>query len=1218
MPQILLPSRVRISFFLSRLFLLCSGLVLLDQSFFDQSLAAQAQIIPNGAGTVVNAQGNQINITGGTQAGANLFHSFRDFHVNSTQIANFLSNPQTQNILARINGGNPSIINGLLQVTGGSSNLFLMNPAGIVFGQGASLNIPASFTATTANQIGFGNNLFNAFGDNNFSALVGNPDSFLFTTTQAGSIVNAGNLAVGNGQNISLIAGNTINTGRLTAPGGEIQVLAVPGTNRVRLSQPGQVLSLEIIPPVDGVLRAIDLPALLTGNDLPGIQVSPTGVQVAGTSLPNQQGLAIASGAIDVSSTTGNGGVVQVMGDRVAALNSRINANGATGGGTVRLGGEYLGGRDTGIAPEFRFNSQRTLVDRSSLIRANATNTGEGGRVIVWADQGTGFFGRITGRGATERGGFVEVSGRENLAFDGQVELQGFNGLGGTLLLDPADIIIQAVAGNGDTSLPVILAATLPDPMTISVGALASIAAGTAINLTASNSIDFQTNIVLTANGTAPITFTAPNILASLGAVSLESRGRNIVLNVGNINAQNLSLDARTVAGTNAGNIQATASTGNLIIGTLFAIGNNANSGAITLNAPQGNITFGDIVSGTSGIGNNGTVSVTALGNITSGSIVTNATGTGNGGAINLSSSQGNITSGFIQSLTTGTGNGGTINFTAQGNITSGFISSRANSGSGGAVNFTSSQGNITTDQIISSVGIGTGNGGTINLTANQGSIITGDINSISTNRRGGDINILAQGNIRAEYVVSGSITNNGGNIRLTSTQGNITTGGINSRGDGVGNASGTININAGNLFRVTGICGGPSICSDGQNGAANGAITIRHGGGTTTPFIVGDPTTNGTGGRIDAGTGNIINTTFSVPVPPDTYTQGIVRIITTASPVVPPVVNDVSSALFALLRTPDAPPTPAAVIVGSPSVPEPIVIVEPPTPPPVIPPVIPVLIPEPILSPPVVNTTPIPTAIAPPAIPALNLSPEMITNLNRGSAGITPEPPSGTLTLITNPSSVEVSMRLSIGLGDRISFTDSPASYNLAEIQNNLNQTSRTLGIKPALIYFFFAPDSSGIPEKDTLEVILITEKGEPLRVQFLDVTRRQVLAMVNRLQDSSAYLLTPTNPENGVNENSSDFFVINGMGESRRLQFTSANRLNTRLSISSGVDDPRFDRDAARQIYQWLVAPLEQELQAQGIDNLVFLGGAELRGISLGGLYDGQRFVRERYTIR
>ena len=261
-----------------------------------------SQILPNGAGTLANTQGNQINITGGTQAGANLFHSFQDFNLTSTQIANFLSNPQTQNILARINGGNPSVINGLLQVSGGNSHLFLMNPAGIIFGENARLNVPASFTATTANSIGFGNNnLFNDFSDNNFSALTGSPNSFLFTTTPAGSIVNAGNLVVGNGQNLSLIVGNTLGVDRLTASGGEIQVLAVPGTNRVRLSQPGQVLSLEFVPPVNNEIRAVDLPTLLTGSNLIDIQVNEAGqIQVAGATLSNQQGVAIASGNIQV------------------------------------------------------------------------------------------------------------------------------------------------------------------------------------------------------------------------------------------------------------------------------------------------------------------------------------------------------------------------------------------------------------------------------------------------------------------------------------------------------------------------------------------------------------------------------------------------------------------------------------------------------------------------------------------------------------------------------------------------------------------------------------------------------------------------------------------------------------------------------------------------------------------------------------------------------
>lgn len=105
-------------------------------------------IIPaaDGTGTVVNQDANRFDITGGTKSGdnANLFQSFTEFGLNEGQIANFLSQPNIRNILARINGGNVSYINGLIQVTGGNSNLFLMNPSGIVFGSNASLNVPAA------------------------------------------------------------------------------------------------------------------------------------------------------------------------------------------------------------------------------------------------------------------------------------------------------------------------------------------------------------------------------------------------------------------------------------------------------------------------------------------------------------------------------------------------------------------------------------------------------------------------------------------------------------------------------------------------------------------------------------------------------------------------------------------------------------------------------------------------------------------------------------------------------------------------------------------------------------------------------------------------------------------------------------------------------------------------------------------------------------------
>jgi len=60
------------------------------------------------------------------------------------------------NIFSRITGSNPSEIFGTLGISGGDANLFLLNPNGIVFGQGATLDLNDSFFATTADEIQFG------------------------------------------------------------------------------------------------------------------------------------------------------------------------------------------------------------------------------------------------------------------------------------------------------------------------------------------------------------------------------------------------------------------------------------------------------------------------------------------------------------------------------------------------------------------------------------------------------------------------------------------------------------------------------------------------------------------------------------------------------------------------------------------------------------------------------------------------------------------------------------------------------------------------------------------------------------------------------------------------------------------------------------------------------------------------------------------------------
>ncbi|HIK11540.1 MAG TPA: filamentous hemagglutinin N-terminal domain-containing protein [Oscillatoriaceae cyanobacterium M33_DOE_052] len=416
------------------------------------SLAQPITPAADGTGTVITPDENLFQITGGqtSRDGANLFHSFGQFGLDAGQIADFQSQPHIQNILGRVVGGDPSIINGLIQVTGGNSNLFLMNPAGLVFGANASLNVPADFTATTATGIGFGSNWFHAIGNNNWADLVGTPNQFTFALAQPGAIANLGNLILSPGHNLNLIGGSILNTGTLTAPGGNISLIAVPGQNTLRISQPGHLLSLEIPnqPNTPLSLQPQNLPQLLTGgniNHADTLEINGDTIILKGANvnIPTQPGDAIISGVIDTTATTG--GQVQISGERVGLFGTNINANGTNGGGTILLGGDYQG---QGSLP----NALRTFVNKNSTISADALTTGNGGKIIIWADENTHFYGHISARGGSFQGngGFVEISGHSFLEYRGQVDTRAPNGIQGTLLLDPTNITV--VSSGAETS----------------------------------------------------------------------------------------------------------------------------------------------------------------------------------------------------------------------------------------------------------------------------------------------------------------------------------------------------------------------------------------------------------------------------------------------------------------------------------------------------------------------------------------------------------------------------------------------------------------------------------------------------------------------------------------------------------------------------------------------------------------------------------------------
>jgi filamentous hemagglutinin family protein len=657
---------------------------------FGKNVQAQS-ITPaaDGTGTIVIQDGNRFNIFGNTVSkdGTNLFHSFEQFNLEAGNTANFQVSPQIKNILGRITGGSPSLINGLIQVTGGNSNLFLINPTGIIFGQSASLNLPASFTATTATSIGFGNNnWFNAVGNNNYSNLNGTPSTFVFNLSQPGSIINAGNLAVSPGQSLSLFGGNVINNGILTAPSGNITLAAVPGHNLVRISQAGHLLSLEVAPTTpDTSINPLDLPTLLTGTAgiETGLSVSPQGIQLntSGTIIPNQIGTTIVSGTLNTAGQ--NGGNVQILGSRVGVIAANIEASGTNGGGTVLIGGDYQGSSV--------LNADRTYVSADSQINASALSRGNGGKVIVWSDQTTGFYGKIKANAVSGEGGFVEISGKESLLFDGKVDVTSTFGKNGTILFDPANITIVAGTGANDNQLLPAgqILAGQGGTANFQIGAQTLENLNGNVLLQATNNITINPGISLNFKPSGGgITFTADADRNGVGSFimdqsqSITAIGRNLTISGANITTGTIQTGIQVGNG-GIVNFSTTSPTANISTRDISTNSADGSGGNIILTTQGGNISTGNLSSRTFFVGTGGDITLNAnTGNILTGDIESFANvSSRNGGDLNFT---GNIiTTGAINTANGGildAPTGGAIALNATTNITTGTIQTRNNS----------------------------------------------------------------------------------------------------------------------------------------------------------------------------------------------------------------------------------------------------------------------------------------------------------------------------------------------------------------------------------------------------------------------------------------------------------------------------------------------------------------------------------------------------------
>ena len=785
----------------------------------------------------------------GLVSGANLFQSFSTFNLATGESATFTTTTAgIANIISRITGGTPSSLNGPITVTAaaGAPNFFFINPAGVTFGAGAAINVPAGLHVTTANYLKFADGQL--YSDlthvSTFSALA--PEAFGFLGTSRATIT-VGNTAVltQTSAPITITAGDVaINDGGVFTYGaGDVRIAAV-GSDTVEVPLTGN------LPVVHGTLTVTNggqVGATATTQNSGNVALSAGTITIDSQGSPNFTGVYTDAPL----GSTGNAGTVQVTAAsgmtlaNFGSLSTTTESSGSAGGilinvnGPLALSGEallYSQSNGSGAAGPVQITSTGPLsVVSGAEIFSQSTSSGNSGPVQIAAgglsidSQGSNVF---TGIFTDAAAGSLGNTGAVNLAVTGSAVLQNAGS-------------ITSTTESGGSAGGISFSATGPLSLATnasiysasygggSVGPV-QIAGAASIALSGDSLIYSQANAAGAASETSPfVTGIYSDAASGTGAAG----ALNIAV-AGPITLQNSALITTSTEGAGSSGALSISASGPLSMA----------SGAQIYSKSIGTGNSGAVLLDTGGLSMDGTLVASGAG----AAIYSASTASGSAGAVTLDIAGGVLLSNSanIFTLSQSSANGGTLDLLATGpvSLASGALVSTAAYGSANAGSIHVSGAGITINDagatgggIQSSNSAGAGAVGAVTVDSSAGiSLLNGGTirsNSFSDSATSGDVIINAKGNLLMTNFASissgtqglapaGDITVSAANITLVGTTSARTFIESNSEGSAAGRA-GDISISTpGTLALVE----GGAITSATSSAASGGLIQVKAG----------------------------------------------------------------------------------------------------------------------------------------------------------------------------------------------------------------------------------------------------------------------------------------------------------------------------------------------------------------------------------------------------